>query len=108
MRAYLIDPQLCSITEVEYNGDFHQIYELIDAPAFDIASVGKKGDCIYVDDEGLLKPGNCIFRADDRGLAGKGLVLGTNAEGESVEPSMTLAELRNRVVWTPFTTRGAE
>jgi hypothetical protein len=35
-------------------------------------------------------------------LAGRGLVLGTDKEGESVAPSLTIEELRKRVKFIPL------
>jgi hypothetical protein len=54
-----------------------------------------------VDDEGLLKPqeGFFIYEGYRQPLAGNGLVLGTDEEGESVDPKMTLEELKSRVTF---------
>ena len=51
MRAFLIDPFQQEVTEVNYSGDFKQIYEFIDAHTFDVARLNAKGDGIYVDDQ---------------------------------------------------------
>jgi len=104
MKAYLIDPFTQSITEVEYSGDYKQIYSLIDADLFTCADINEFGDTVFVDDEGLIngKPQEFFLVADyPTPLAGKGLVLGTNQEGESVEPSITLDQLRASVDWIP-------
>lgn len=94
MRAYLIDPEHFTIEEVDYNGDFHEIYRMIGADCFDAATFNRNGDCVFVDDEGLLKP-NYFFLIDGypQLLAGKGLVLGVNREGESVSPTVTMEDL---------------
>jgi hypothetical protein len=71
------------------------------------------GDGIFIDDEGLLtmnKDTRCFGLTDEEGLvlerqclAGRGLVLGCDDEGETVAPKITLDELRRRVVWLdPF------
>ena len=104
MKAYLIDPFTQSITEVEYSGDYKQIYSLIDADLFTCADINEFGDTVFVDDEGLIngKPQEFFLVADyPTPLAGKGLVLGTNQEGESVEPSITIDQLRANVDWIP-------
>ncbi len=104
MKAYLIDPFTQSITEVEYSGDYNQIYSFIDADLFTCADINEFGDTVFVDDEGLIngKPQEFFLVADyPTPLAGKGLVLGTNQEGESVEPSITLDQLRASVDWIP-------
>lgn len=104
MKAYLIDPATHTIKEVEHNGDYKQIYTLIDADCFDVARINDKGDGIFVDDEGLLNDkGHTVgfFRVgNDQGahiLAGKGLVLGCNAAGDSISPRITLEALRSMV-----------
>lgn len=101
MKAYLIDPFKKEVTSVEYNGDFQQIYDLIDCSCFDVARINSHGDGIYVDDEGLIgdimKQAFFMFSGYPNPLAGKGLVLGTDYQGESVEPHITLDELKSKV-----------
>ena len=50
------------------------------------------GDIIYVDDEGLLKPLDWFFavKGGHQPFAGCGLVLGSNAEGETVSARIAL------------------
>lgn len=99
MRAYLINPFDKTVTEVEYDGDYKSIYTLIDADCFDVARLDK-GDGIYVDDEGLIsgKPQEFfLVRGYPTPLAGKGLLLGCNDEGETIEPFITLDELQSQV-----------
>lgn len=102
MKAYLIDPFTRTVSQVEYSGDYQQIYSFIDCDTFTCADFNDKGDTVFVDDEGLIngKPQE-FFLVDGypTPLAGKGLVLGTNQEGESVEPSITLSELDDAIQW---------
>jgi len=101
MRAILINPQDETVTEVEWNGDYKHIYRLIDAACFDCVRLGDKAEnTIYVDDEGLLN-GKArdvgMFRVDGDNpayLAGKGLILATDKEGESVGTDLTLESVR--------------
>lgn len=100
MNAYLIDPFARTITTVEYSGDYKQIYDLIGADCFDLARINREGDAIFVDDEGLIRDTEQAFflHADyPNPLAGKGLVLGSDSEGESVAPHTTLDELKQKV-----------
>ena len=99
MRAYLIDPEHKSVSEVDYNGDYRNIYEHIKADCFDAAGFNNKGDAVFVDDEGLLHDPEFFFRIEGNPnpLAGRGLVLGTDAEGESISPTVTLDWLRSNV-----------
>lgn len=103
MRAILIDPFERTITEVDYNGDFHQIYNLIDAQTFDAARVNDVGDAIFVDDEGLISgkvQAFFGFRGYPQPLAGKGLLLGCTLEnGESADTTYTIEEAHEHVVW---------
>tara|TARA_R110000822_G_scaffold35007_8_gene98886 strand:+ start:376 stop:729 length:354 start_codon:yes stop_codon:yes gene_type:complete len=102
MRAFLIDPFQQEVTEVNYSGDFKQIYEFIDAHTFDVARLNAKGDGIYVDDEGLYAEDQRFFQHKfyPSPLAGKGLVLGCDMDtGESASASMTLEQLVDDIEW---------
>lgn len=105
MRAILIDPSAKTITEVVYTGDYQNIYTHIGAYSFDIVHLNNKGDTVFVDDEGLINGkvhiGGMFRYAGDNPayLAGKGLILGTDAERESVATNMTLDEVRLHVEW---------
>jgi hypothetical protein len=101
MRAYLIDPQAGEITQVDYTGDYRNIYQHIGADCFDVARFGDEGDAAFVDDNGLLNDPRYFFmvRGNPNPLAGKGLVLGCDAEGESIEPKCTLEWLKANVAF---------
>jgi hypothetical protein len=102
MKAYLIDPTTKSISEVDFNGDYRQIYTLIGpgVTTFTTVMINDERDTIFLDDEGFLHSKNLgWFRTAGyhQLLAGKGLVLGTNDEGDSTEPSISLEELKNSI-----------
>jgi hypothetical protein len=105
MKAYLIDPFAREISEVEHNGNFRQIYELIQSPSqsFSAVRMNGRGDMIYVDEEGLFVPFDRQEFFGLRGygapLAGRGLVLGSDPYGESVSPKASLDEVRGQIVW---------
>ena len=96
MKAILIDPFTRSVSEVEYSGNYKDIYDLIDCDTFTLASIDPDGDGIFVDDEGLFKPEQAFFwhKGYPQPLAGKGLVLGCDEEGESISPKTTLEEVK--------------
>lgn len=101
MRAFLIDPEAKTVNEVLFDGDYHQIYTLIGAECFDVCRL-PDNDGIFVDDEGLVngKPQSFFMHIDAmQPLAGKGLVLGCDEQGNTVEPKTTLDHLRRSVVW---------
>lgn len=101
MRAILIDPVEETVTEVDYDGDFRSIYSLLDITCFTCVQINSHGDVIYIDDEGLMKSGQLFFEhaAYPRPLAGKGLVLGTNDEGETVPPVVATHKLCDDVLF---------
>ena len=96
MRAILIDPVERTVSEVEYSGSSKDIYRLVDCETFTVVGI-EHDDAIFVDDEGLLKDDPryyFIYRGHDQPIAGKGLVLGTDSEGESVEPVSTVDDIK--------------
>lgn len=102
MDAYLIDPFAQTITKVNYSGRYEQIYDLIDCDTFDCARINRMGDAIFIDDEGLMRERPQAFfrhRSYPQPLAGKGLVLGGNDEGESTAPAVSLEQLIEDVEW---------
>lgn len=106
MKAFLIDPDNQEILEVDYSGDYKAIYAFIEADTFCAARFSDVGDVVWLDDDGLSNQKrlwNFRVMPADRLYAGKGLVLGTDEEGDSVEPSdnITLEFLRREVVWYP-------
>lgn len=97
MHAVLIDPFKREVTDIEYSGDWREIRTLIDCDIFTVAHIGDGND-VFVDDEGLLKDlySTAFFAVDGypQPLAGKGLVLGCDDEGESVSPSIKAEDLK--------------
>jgi len=101
MKAYLIDTPNRSITEVEYSGDYKHIYELIECSTFDCVRFDK-GDAVFVDDNGLINGPvyNFFgFKGYPNPLAGKGLILGSDEEGETTAPSYPMSWYGDRLVW---------
>ena len=109
MKAYLIDPVAETVTEVDHNGDYRQIYELIQAQPFTCVGLWDEGDAVYIDDEGLLNNPRYFFLLDGypQPLAGRGLVLGADEEGESRSPKITLESLRKRVSFAQLSVQGS-
>lgn len=101
MKAYLIDPAAQTISEVEYTGHFTDIYQHIGADLFDVARLYPNGDGAFVDDNGLSRDDLSFWfhRNYPQPLAGKGLLLGVDAEGDSIEPITDIETLRGDVVF---------
>jgi len=108
MRAILINPWFKSITEVDIGGD-NDIEKLLNNPlgpkvyVFTCGMMWPNGDTLYIDDEGLLKPGGRAFtiHTDDgiKALVGNALILGSDEEGNSVDVKATLTEIQTLVDW---------
>ena len=107
MKAYKIDVCAGDVTEVDYDGSIDTIYKHIACDVFTIVRFNDNGDVVFIDDDGLLKPFTFadMFMVGDypQPLVGSGLVLGTDASGESVQPSINLDQLKKIVrLWPDF------
>jgi hypothetical protein len=107
MKAIHINPITQTIREIEIpnNGDELNpaIYAILECQLFDVVRL-EDGDGIFVDDEGLLKdePGPFFtLWGYPNPIAGHGLVLGCDEDGNSCAPVVTVQEIRDRVVWLP-------
>ena len=106
MKAILIDPINSTVKEVDYSGDYKDIYKLIGCRTFDVVSIPVGLDGIYVDDEGLYA--ELQFRWEYRysrmhppiQLVNKGLVLGCDDEGDSVAPDSTVEDIKKNITWS--------
>lgn len=102
MRAILIDPFTQTIEEVDYSGDYKDIYGLIECDLFTTVYLpNTSDDTLFVDDEGLYVENQRFFKIDgfEQPLAGRGLMLGTDEEGESVDCMSTVEEVKAIVSW---------
>lgn len=101
MRAILIDPFSKTVTQVECAPGIEAIYALIDADCFCTVNLDDAGNAVYLDDEGLFREGQEFFALGNypQPLAGRGLILGCNEEGESVATTITVEQVRAAVRW---------
>lgn len=99
MEAYFIDSANKTVSVVNYDGDWRSIKNIIGCDLFTVVTVNEHGDGIFVDDEGHYVDDQNYFWFDDcpTMLAGNGLVLGTDKEGESIEPAQSIEWFRERV-----------
>ena len=100
MKAFLIDPFTETVTEVEQNG-LEDIYQLIGCELICAVPIAAR-DVIYVDDNGLYvePPMPCFsYLGNPAPLTGKGLVVGSDDEGDDIEPAHSLARLTSRINW---------
>lgn len=103
MRAILIDPFKKTVTDVMHNGDYKQIYDFIDCNCF-VGPMIKSGDTMYCDDNGLTGDlsEQKFFKTTyfpTQPIAGKALILGVDDNGDSIEPSISAAQMRNSIIW---------
>ena len=103
MKAILIDVYEKEIREVDYDGTLDFIYFNLACRTFDVVRVDDVNS-IFVDDEGILKD-NLYFEysASDRvfQLAGNGLILGVDDEGNSISPTLTVEDVKGKVNFLP-------
>lgn len=107
VKAILIDPFECSVTETEHDAsNYRDIYRLLSHPTMPVDCMTtayvpwlKSGDALFVDDEGLLKPCLRFFLVNgyNQPLAGKGLILGSDDEGETIGAKAKLAKVQANV-----------
>jgi hypothetical protein len=102
MIAYLINPAASSITQIELSS--YRLIGRIVGGYIESAARWDTGDCIYVDEEGFLKPQEHYFRLADRPdqpFAGVGVMVGPEREeGDTCYPPvMTLDQLKSRVTF---------
>ena len=109
MKAFLILPAHQKIEEVHYKGNYEDINKLLDISTCtavglyaDITSLGFiTNEVAYIDDDGLFndKHHYWIHRNFPTPLAGPGLFVGTDAEGNDIAPSTSIDQLRKDVKW---------
>ena len=103
MKAILIDVKTQEIKEVEHDNTLQNIYDLIDCRAFDLVRIDDVNS-IFVDDEGILKDNLYFEYPSSNGifqLAGNGLILGVDDEGNSISPTLTIEDVKSKVSFLP-------
>lgn len=103
VRAILIDPFACTIERVNVEGDNYRSYyphlshATKEVTAFTTAQCNalKQRDAIFMDDEGLDDPIRWFQIAfAHQPFAGKGLIIGADREGESVDAATPIELVR--------------
>jgi hypothetical protein len=100
LYGFLIDPQAQQISRIEMpadsRGNLDTMYQVIGCELVEVAYINDQRDGVFVDEEGLLKPQQYFFfiEGGHQPLAGRGVVLGCDEEGETVAPTVTLDWLR--------------
>ena len=108
MKALLIDPFMETVQEIDYSGDWKDIRTLLKCDIFATVYFDDMStDSVFVDDEGLFVDDQRFFKLGNytQPLAGYGLVLGCNEEGDSVDCMSTLEDVAKQVEWCPIGTQ---
>lgn len=102
MRGILIDPFKRTVEEIETDGSLTEIYNLLEVQVITTVVMGYN-DTLYLDDEGLFVPKEeqAYFRikGNTQPFAGRGLILGTDYEGENDDAMTPLPDIREAVLW---------
>ena len=101
MKGILIDPFTRTVTEREIGpNNLKDIYDSISAECFSCVELDDR-DALYVDDEGLFRENQEYFSIGNypQPLAGRGLILGTDPEGASVTPKVSIGKVQAAVRW---------
>ena len=99
VKAILIDVKNQEVKEVEHDNTLQNIYDLIDCRVFDNVRIDNVNS-IFVDDEGILKDNLYFQYSGSNGifqLAGNGLLLGIDDEGNSISPTLTVEDVKDKV-----------
>jgi len=102
MKAIKIDVRKKEIYYIEIDGDMvDNIVNHLECDVFTLVypNTLKKGDTLYVDDEGLLKEpiGAFSIKGCDQVLSGNGLILGTDEEGAAQDVVISIDDLKQLV-----------
>lgn len=109
VRAILIDPFTCTVTEVEHDAsNYPNIYKLISHEAHPVdcftcaySNMLQSGEAIFIDDNGMLNNPVRFFQfaGYPQALAGKGLILGCDEDGDTIGATSQLATIKSAVMF---------
>ncbi len=100
LRAILIDPLLRVISEVNVDNDLQSFYDILNIRTLAMVNIDNTNS-LYIDDEGLLNNDNSLFEIASypQPLAGRALVVAHNEEGETIETTLNIDQIRAMVGW---------
>ena len=104
MKAFLIDPASRRVEPVDFAGGLDDVRKLVGYATVDSDEIDANGDRLFFDEECFIRstPGAPRFRLDNLApVAGKGVVVGSAAQGkELVDAVIGIEALRRRVTFT--------
>jgi hypothetical protein len=96
MRGILIDPFTRTVSDVYTSGKLLEIYELLGVNLITAVTVGEN-QSLFLDDEGLMVPKEnqeyWNWEGSNQPYAGRGLILGLDANGDNVDTTMSSLEV---------------
>lgn len=108
MRGILIDPFEQTITEVDPQSMDEWVKKMLKVDLVTAVTVWYDEDTdrretLWVDDEGLFVKDQKYFqwKGYEQPLAGRGIILGTDAEGETIASDLRYDYVVERVEWLP-------
>lgn len=113
MKTLLIDPYTQTITEHDYDGTLGAMYKLIGCGLVEPVYANNNGkamfkgeNCLFVDEEGLLKDldTQAFFIINGKPISGRAITVSYNEEGETTEAGITLSDLEKlEIKWMSLT-----
>ena len=103
MKAILIDAYNTQVRAVDIKEKSLQaIYDQLKCSTFVCAMMLEGGETLYVDEEGLLNGTQVAFKIEGghQPFMGNGLILGTDADGESVDTKLMVEGVSKLVTFT--------
>ena len=99
-RILLIDATAREVREVYVQEGLQGWYNAIGCDLVTVVTyIGDQGDSLLVDDEGLLKSPKHFFLFGDyvQPLAGNGIIVGCDDEGETIDAKSSVEDIRGMV-----------
>jgi len=103
MKAFLINPQLKEITEVDIESSIQAIQDLIGFKTVDSDEIDANFDQVFFDEECFIRQQDQVgrFKVDNLApIAGKGVIANSSDNGKTISsPHVTLEALTKRVTF---------
>jgi hypothetical protein len=103
MKAFLINPKLKEVTEVEIDPSIEAIQDLIGFKTVDSDEIDANFDQLFFDEECFIRQQDQVgrFKVDNLApIAGKGVIANSSDNGKVLSnPKVTLANLIKRVTF---------
>ena len=99
MKAILIDAKTREVREVSIKGDLKSLQDAVGG-YIELVQLGD-GDDLFVNEEGLLHGEVHFFAIEGyaQPLAGNGIIVGHNGDGDTVSANLTVDWVRERVTF---------